>query len=187
MNDAIETGFRMALETNAELLGRVPVFHGLTDEQLAAIAAKGKKTYFAEGKALFTAGQKGDTAFLILTGLATTEPAAESGLEPELLEPGTLAGEIAMLVENTHTLTVKAKVRVRALAIPRAGLYELMETDPAIAHHFSQKLVDRLIVLAGDLREVDARFAMAEFSLAQAAVSIWNHGVSCPGCPRCCL
>lgn len=166
--DAITTGFRMALETNAELLGRVPILEGLSPEQLSAIANKGKKTFFAEGRSIIEAGAKGDTAYLILTGLAGVEPDAETGREAEMLEPGTLVGELAMLVETTHSLTVKAKVRVRAMAIARADLYELMEAEPAIAHHFSQKLLERLAALATDLRQMDTRFAMMEFSLSQS-------------------
>ena len=170
-DEAIETGFRMALETNAELLGRVAIFDGLSQEQLTAIANRGRKTFFAEGAPIFRAGDKGDTTYLVLTGLAATDPDADSGLEPEMLEPGTLVGEMAMLVETTHTLTVKAKVRVRALAITRADLYELMETDPAIAHHFALKLAARLNDLATDLRQLDLQFAMVEFSLDQAAAA----------------
>jgi CRP-like cAMP-binding protein len=167
-DDAIEKGFRMALETNSELLGRVPIFDGLSKEQLTAIANKGKKTFFPEGADILTAGGKGDTTYLVLTGLAVTEPPAGSNLEAELLEPGSLIGELSMLVESTPTLTVRAKVRVRALALGRADLYEVMETDPSIAHHFSQKLVDRLSLLAVDLRQMDTRFAAVEFSLAQS-------------------
>ena len=40
-----------------------------------------------------------------------------------------------------------------------------METDPSIAHHFAEKITERLIFLARDLREVDARFAILEASL----------------------
>jgi CRP/FNR family transcriptional regulator, cyclic AMP receptor protein len=167
-DEAIETGFRLALETNAELLGRVPIFEGLSLEQLAAIANIGKKTYFAEGVAIIKAGDKGDTAYLILTGLATTEPDPESGLEAEMVEPGMLVGELAMLVESTYNLTVRAKVRVRALAMQRADLYELMETEPAIAHHFSLKLAGRLAALATDLRRLDAQFARVEVSLDES-------------------
>ena len=170
--DAIETGFRMALETNSELLGRVPIFDGLSKEQLTAIANKGKKAFFAEGAEILTAGGKGETAYLVLTGLAVTEPTQESGLESEMLEPGSLIGELAMLVESTHTLTVKAKVRVRALGIARADLYEVLEADPSIAHHFSQKLVAHLTLLASDLRQMDARFATVEFSLDHTIAAV---------------
>lgn len=162
--DAIEAGFRMALETNAELLGRVPIFEGLSQERLAAVANKGKKTFFSEGAAIFRAGDKGDSAYLILTGLATSDPIPGSGLEQDILEPGTLVGELAMLVETTHRLTVKAKVRVRALAIPRTDLYALMESDPFIAHHFAEKLSGRLSVLGRDLRKLEAAFARIESS-----------------------
>jgi hypothetical protein len=40
-----------------------------------------------------------------------------------------------------------------------------MESDPSIAHHLSERITERLIFLARDLREVDARFAMLEASL----------------------
>jgi CRP/FNR family cyclic AMP-dependent transcriptional regulator len=166
--EAIETGFRMALETNAELLGHVPIFDGLSKEQLTAIANKGKKTFFAEGAEIIKTGTKCDTSYLVLTGLALTESPEESSILPELLEPGSLIGELAMLVESTPTLTVKAKVRVRALAISRADLYEVMEADPEIAHHFAQKLVMRLTALATDLRLVDLQFAAVELSIPAA-------------------
>jgi CRP/FNR family cyclic AMP-dependent transcriptional regulator len=171
VEDAIESGFRLAHETNAELLGRVAIFAGLSPDQLNAIANKGKKSFFAEGRELIKADAKGDTAYLILTGLAATEQGSEDAPEAELLEPGTVVGELAMLVETTHSMTVKAKVRVRALAISRADLYEVMEADPAIAHHFSQKLLERLAVLATDLRQMDTRFAALEFSLSQSLCS----------------
>jgi CRP/FNR family cyclic AMP-dependent transcriptional regulator len=170
--DAVEKGFRLALETNSELLGRVPICHGLSKQQLTAIANKGRKTFFAEGAEILKAGEKGETTYLILTGLATTEPAENSKLEPELLEPGSLIGELAMLVESTPTITVKAKVRVRAIAIARAELYEVMEADPSIAHHFSQKLLERLTALANDLRRMDTQFAAVEFSLDHTLAAV---------------
>jgi len=155
----------MMLETNIELLGCVPIFQGLTQDQLSAIANKGRKTYVSEGATIVRAGDKGDTAYLILTGLAITDPQDGSGLIADTLDPGTLVGELAMLVETTHTLTVKAKARVRALALERADLYQVMEADPSIAHHFAEKLVDRLIMLGSELRQVDTQFAALELSL----------------------
>jgi len=170
--DAIAAGLRMALESNAELLGRVSIFEGLTAEQLSAIASKGKKTFFSEVATLLREDETGDRAYLVLTGLALTEPAEGSGLAVEMLEPGTLIGEMAMLVESVHRITVKAKVRVRALAIERSDLYEVMETDPSIAQHFSEKLVDRLLHLANDLRHMDVRFAALELSLDHTLTSV---------------
>jgi CRP-like cAMP-binding protein len=86
-------------------------------------------------------------------------------LEPEVLEPGVLVGEMPMLTETVYGLDVLARERVRALGINRDDLFALMETDPSIAQHLAEKITERLIFLARDLREVDLRFAMVEASL----------------------
>lgn len=158
----------MAVETSAELLGRVPLFEGLTQEQLAAIVNKGKKTFFEVGAPIVTEGQAGETAYLILSGRAVTTPSEEAGFQPELLEAGALVAELSMIVETAYGITIVAMERVRALAISRSDLYEVMEADPGIAFHFSEKLVERLASLAFDLREVDAKFAALEATLDEA-------------------
>ena len=82
-----------------------------------------------------------------------------------------LIGELAMLVETVYTLEIIAEDRVRALSIERDELFALMESDPSIAHHLSERITERLIFLARDLREVDARFAVLEASLDEVIAS----------------
>jgi CRP-like cAMP-binding protein len=163
----------MALETNAELLGRVPIFQGLSPAQLDMIVGSCREVYFDPGTPLLVAGETGRAAFLILSGSAL--PALPEGQMhlSELLGYGTLLGELAMLVETTFTLTIIARWPVRALALERRTMYAIMESDPAIARHFSAILVERLCQLAEELREVDGYFAEIETSLENAAA--WAH------------
>lgn len=162
----------MTLDKNAELLGGVPIFHGLEPKQLSAIVAKGKKTFFEVDAVIVKRHAKGQTAYLILSGEAVTRPPKGAGLEPEILEAGVLVGEMPMLTETVYGLDVLAKSRVRALGIGRDSLFELMEADPSIAHHLAEKITERLIFLARDLREVDTRFAMVEASLDDIIASL---------------
>lgn len=162
----------MALDKNAELLGSVPLFHGLAVEQLTAISTKARKRFFEAGATILSSGTLGQTAYLILSGCARTQPAEGSALEAEQLETGTLIGEMAMLVETIYTLDVVAESRVRALAITREDLFEVMEADPSIAQHLSEQITERLIFLACDLREVDTRFAMLEATLDDVIASV---------------
>jgi CRP/FNR family transcriptional regulator, cyclic AMP receptor protein len=155
----------MALDKNAELLGGVPVFNGLPPEKLSAITAKGRKAFFEAGATIVKRHAKGQTAYLILSGEAMTRPPRGMALKPERLEPGVLVGEMPMLTETVYGLDVLAMERVRALGINRDDLFALMETDPSIAQHLADKITERLIFLARDLREVDLRFAMVEASL----------------------
>lgn len=174
----------MQLETNAELLGRVPIFEGLSPEQLTAVAGCGREVQFEQGSMVLTTGEAGHAAYLLLSGSVALQHAEQSAFAPELLGHGTFLGELAMLVETTFTVSVITRWPVQALAIERDVMLALMEDDPSIAWHFSRKLLDRLRNLAMDLRRVDGRFAMIEVSLeaaiAQAASEILqvqrNHG-----------
>jgi CRP-like cAMP-binding protein len=157
----------MALETTAQLLGRVPIFQGLTSGQLESIAAIGRDVTFEHGSSVVTAGERGEAAFLILSGSVVAQ-ASDSSHPPELLGYGTLVGELAMLVETTFTVSVTTRWPVRALALERSAMFEAMEDDPSIAHHFAGKLLERLCALATDLRRVDGKFAIVELSLDQA-------------------
>jgi len=162
----------MSLDRNVELLGDVPLFHGLSQEQLTSIVNIGEKQFFETGETIVKRQKKGETAYLVLSGRAVTRPTKVSRLEPEPVEAGVLIGEMAMLTETVYSVDVVVEERVRALAIGRELLFALMEQDPSIAHHLAEKITERLIYFAHDLREADARFAMLEASLDESLASV---------------
>ncbi len=150
------------LNSKIELLQVVPLFAGLTAEELEAIANAGEKRFFVAGENLITQGEKGDTAYLILTGKASCSRSDKDELLRDDLWPGTLAGELAMLVETVHGVTVTASERLRALAIPRKAFRAVMEARPRVAKQIAEKLLNRLHSLAAELREVDRKLAQIE-------------------------
>ena len=150
------------LESKIELLQHVPLFAGLSAEELEAVANAGEKRFFVAGENLITQGEKGDTAFLILTGKASCTRIDKDKVLSDELWPGTLAGELAMLVETVHAVTVIASERVRALAFPRKAFRAVMEAKPRIAKHVAEKLLVRLHSLAAELRDVDSKLAQIE-------------------------
>lgn len=161
----------MALDKNVELLGGVPLFSGLAPDKLAAIVAIGKKSFFEDGAPIIKRRTKGKTGYLILSGRAVTKPPKTLAIEPETLEAGTLVGEMAMLTDTIYSLDVVVDERVRALAIDREALFGLLEQDPSIAYYLAEQITERLVFLARDLRDVDARFAALEASLDEAMAS----------------
>src|SRR5690606_25790 len=106
-------------------------------------------------------GQTGDGAFLIVSGAAFRTAGPRIHEETEPLGPGTLIGEMAMLVETEHTSTVTCTEPVRALKVARASLLDQMANDLDLANHFVEKLVSRLKELATDLKKVDETLAAA--------------------------
>ena len=80
----------------------------------------------------------------------------------EDLWPGTLVGELGMLVETVHNVTVTAQERLRALAFQRDTFRSVMEEHPELAQHISEKLLVRLYGLAAEIRNVDSKLAELE-------------------------
>jgi CRP/FNR family transcriptional regulator, cyclic AMP receptor protein len=150
------------LDSKIELLQLVPLFDGLTADELEAIADAGEKRFFVTGEEIIAQGEKGDTAYLILTGKASCTRMEKGQALQDDLWPGTFVGELAMLVETVHGVTVIASERLRALALPRKAFRGVMEAKPRIAKQIAGKLLARLQNLAVELREVDSRLAQIE-------------------------
>lgn len=150
------------LDAKIELLQQTPLFLGLSDEHFDAIAEAGQKTFFEAGETLIKEGESGDSAYLIMSGKAGCPRVEEGQILEEDLWPGTFVGELAMLVETTHSFSVTAKERLRALEIKRDAFRAVMEAHPEIAQHISEKLLVRLYGLAAELHEVDTRLAALE-------------------------
>ena len=77
----------------------------------------------------------------------------------EPIEPGSLIGELAMLIDHVYGATIVAEGRVHCLKILRSALYEQMQADPALADHFSSALVARLTQVALEMRKIDRLLA----------------------------
>ncbi len=80
----------------------------------------------------------------------------------EDLWPGALVGELGMLVETVHNVSVTAKERLRALAFGRDAFRGVMEAHPDLAQHIAEMLLVRLHGLAAEIRVVDSRLAELE-------------------------
>jgi CRP/FNR family transcriptional regulator, cyclic AMP receptor protein len=156
------------LRSKIELFQGLPIFSGLSEKQLGLIVNAAVKVFFEAGENLILKDERGDTALLIMTGAARCLQFPGAPAASENIEPGSLVGELAMLVDTVHPFTVQARDRVRALALKRGALKRVMEREPAIAQKISNNLVLRLRNFARDLRRLDNYLAEIEASPSQA-------------------
>jgi CRP-like cAMP-binding protein len=81
------------------------------------------------------------------------------GPDPSLigvdLGPGTLLGELAMLIETHYGSTVVARTPVTAMRFARSAMHDLMLKDRGLAEHFASKIRARLSDIAHRLRAVE--------------------------------
>ena len=168
----------MAIDKVIAPLLRVPLFSGLKPLQLTELAHRAERMAFRRGSTITKAGSAGDGAYLIVSGDAVRVPEPGSDAQPMPIEPGSLVGELAMLIDHVYGATVVAEGRVHCLKILRSALYEQMQADPALADHFSSALVARLTRVALQMRKIDQMLATRDG--ASAAQSVPRSGRSAP-------
>src|SRR5204862_4340979 len=114
----------MAIDNTVELLLRLPLFGGLSPPQLAEIVRRAERVRFWPGDVLTKAGQPGDGAYVIVSGPVQRVggPGIAAMALPEIVVPGSLIGELAMLVEHDYASTIVARDRVFCLKLIRTEM-----------------------------------------------------------------
>ncbi len=129
-----------------DALRRVPLFVGLADEDLAAIAEAANEVEVPAGQLLVQPGAAGTGMFFIAEGTAVVETRREQ-VE---LGPGQFFGELALMKPDAiRTARVRAKTPLRCLALDRASFRGLVATHPDVAASLIEVALGRLAENAG--------------------------------------
>jgi CRP-like cAMP-binding protein len=159
----------MAIDRLVAPLLRVPIFAGLRPLQITEIARQAERAKFRRGDVITRAGEPGDGAYLIVSGPADRLVRSGFASAAEPIEPGSLIGEMAMLVEHEYRATVIARDRVLCLKITRGAVRAQMLEDASLARHFERRLSERLTRVADDLRQIDSILAACGSGASQPA------------------
>lgn len=148
------------------LLRRVPVFEGLSDADLAAVAAVSVSRRLAVGAVVFREGDRGDTCYAVRSGLARAIREHPDGRSITLahFDPGEIFGELAMFDDEPRSATVDAIEETEVIAIPGHDMRRLMREHPDIA-------VKLITALARRLRDTNERLARQSFQTVQSRVA----------------
>lgn len=135
------------------------LFRGLERTSIERVAREADRVIFRPGQAIVRAGEPGDAAYLLLSGDAATVPV--DGVGAFTVAPGSLIGEVAMLVDHHYAVSVVCQGQVRAVRLGREMLRAAMLAEPKIAEHFVARLSARLARVAVELRRIDDLLAVA--------------------------
>lgn len=152
MTRLVGVKFSMSLERIIRSTLAIPLFYGLSEDRMARLVGRADHVTYQPGDNLIENGEFGDAAVLVVSGHATQINALSSAPTYEAIESGALVGEMAMLVETQHHLTVTADTEVHAVKFSRDMIQDEMGADPALADHFVQRIAERLHSLAAEMR-----------------------------------
>jgi CRP-like cAMP-binding protein len=161
----------MSMDAVSAHLVRLEIFQGLKPLQITEIARHAERIVYKAGQVLIEDGKPGDAAIIVVGGEAVRTKAPMVRTETdEPIEPGSMLGEMAMLIETDYSSTVVARSTVRALRITRDAMLTIMMEDPALAEHLVAKVARRLHDIAAELRKIDVVIAAAGGSGGDSAL-----------------
>ena len=122
-------------------LGRVPLFSGLSTDDLTTLALVTSRRSLDVGMVLTTEGEVGEEFYVIERGVVTIT-AREQLLRT--LGPGDFLGEIAILFNSTRTATAVATEPGSLLVLPKADFLELLAANTSIEDKILTTASERL-------------------------------------------
>jgi CRP-like cAMP-binding protein len=124
----------------ASRLGAIPLFEGLTDKELAAIADAASETAASEGQILANQGDFGHALYAIEAGTASV---SADGVPLRTLGPGDVFGEIAVLTSGRRTSSVVATSPMRLIVLFKRDIWALEQRSPAAAERLRSLIASR--------------------------------------------
>lgn len=141
------------------LLRQIPTFNLLNGEALRILAISSEQKELAAGEVLFKAGDAADCGYVVVSGRLNFVADGEEGAQDVLLEvgPGTLVGEMSLILANTRPSTLVAAEPSVVLRLSRSTFLRTLEGFPEAAARLRQDLAGRLEETMGDLEQVRIR------------------------------
>ena len=147
-------------EETAALLGRVPVFEELADDDLRRVAEVTVPRRFGASEVVFREGDDADAIFFVLSGLVSVRlPLDDAGRDRRLatLGPGVAVGEMAFLDEGKRSADVVAEQDSRLARLSTEDLRRIGEQEPCATRTFAANLARNL---SGRLRRANEQVRM---------------------------
>ena len=130
----------------AETIRNIPLFSGLTREDVAKILGKLEEKSFTAGTTIFSQGEKGDSFYIIQSGAVhvVLESAGGRSESVAVLGPQDCFGEMALLSGEPRSATIVTVKDTTVWRLSREDWDELIEKHPTWLLHFCATLSKRL-------------------------------------------
>jgi len=152
--------------------------HRLGQSMLHELSKHGVARSFRERTVLVTEGELTDALYIILEGRVRAYVSDAGGREAVLsvMGAGEYFGEVAF-DEGPRSASVITLEPCRLLVIPRSEFAQFLESHPAFAHHFINKLIGRIRVLTENVRSLALMDAYGRVARLLLEASVTREGI----------
>ena len=151
----------MALTDDIQLFSQLPLFKGMTEDQLRLIAFGADRRVIAAGQMLFRQGSPAESAYVIVSGSLELSATGSDGIArtESVVGPGTLISELALVTLVERKFTAVAREDTSIIRITRTLFHRLIEEYPSAARIIENRIRDNIAELAAKAAAEFHRFA----------------------------
>jgi CRP-like cAMP-binding protein len=131
-----------------EIVRRIPILHGFTDEQIEKVLSVCAEQEFEEGSAIFRESGESLGIYILLSGLLQVQ--TPTGGEIATIGEMGVVGEMGVLTGQPRAASVVALRTSATLCIGKAELFSLMDEDKDMGYKIYQNVTH---ILAERLRD----------------------------------
>jgi CRP-like cAMP-binding protein len=141
------------------LIANLALFRELSDEQRAPLAVNARPVRLGRGEVLFRRGDLAAGMHLVVYGRMKLAFVSPGGVEKvvDIISPGQSFGEAVMFLEVPHVVTAQALADSLLLFLPKAVVFEQIESTPQFARRMLGGLSRRLHQLVADVESYSTR------------------------------
>lgn len=148
----------MSIDDDVALLERVPTLRLLGIAALRVIAIGSEQQEFSRGSVLFRQGDDADCGYVVQNGAFRIS--LDDGSDHEVIAgPGTLIGELALLVAMQRPSTAVATEYSSTIRITRSLFQRVLDSDPPAARRLRDDMATRVSQLASDVTLIGAKLS----------------------------
>lgn len=133
-------------EATDTLLGRLPIFSGLSEGELQRLADVAVPRSYAPAEVVFREGDEGSSCYVVRTGSLKATKTHSDGRTIALatLRSGDMFGELALFSGERRSATIEAVEPTAAVALLADDIRRLLLAQPDIAIKMLAALADRV-------------------------------------------
>jgi CRP/FNR family transcriptional regulator, cyclic AMP receptor protein len=163
--------YEQVLKRKAFLV-RIPLFQGMSESSLLALAGESNFTRFNRGQFVFFQEDLSDAAFIVRFGKISIILESLDGRQLVINEmnPGELFGEIGVITRHPRSSSAIARTDSELLVIPGDILTQILDFEPSVVRRMLSMASDRL--RASTERESALAFLDAQGRLARLLLQL---------------
>ncbi len=138
------------------MLANVPIFSGLSDDELAQVSKHAVTRAFPKQVIIINEGDQTDSLYVILKGKVKVFLSDEQGKEVVLNTqgPGEYFGELALLDDAERSASVMTLEPSSFMMISKQSFQDLLAAHPSIAYSVIQGLTQRVRTLTDNVKSL---------------------------------